>query len=290
MAVPEVRGAWTPPDGRAASQAAAAAASARWLPPTPHPHCALLPHLAATRAAPELAIQRDCSSEAKRMAFLTALGTQFFAATRVRLNLRRLHRAGGAAVRKLRRLAAALRQAAEAVPPAKAASAAPQLQCEAGELRGLAQRVGASAAKLVGALAAGPAAEASVAEAAAATADVAAAEAALQAALQAAQAQAAQLEAAVAALGQEAAVLEGGHVTWHVAGREFRLNMLFPSLHTLRLVCRWPAVMPAASASQLPADLLHPSRAGGAAARRAGPRGAPAGRSACGTLVAGSPA
>ncbi|PRW51072.1 clusterin-associated 1 [Chlorella sorokiniana] len=161
------------------------------------------------RAAPELAVQRDCSSEAKRVAFLAALGAQFFAATRVRLNLRRLHRAGGGAVRELRRLAAALRQAAESVEPAFASPAAPQLQCEAGELRALAQRVGASASKLVGALAAGPPAEASVAEAAAACADVDAAEAALQAALAEAQAQATQLEAAVAALGQEAAVMEG---------------------------------------------------------------------------------
>ncbi|KAI7840623.1 hypothetical protein COHA_005645 [Chlorella ohadii] len=161
------------------------------------------------RAAPKLAVQRDCSSEAKRVAFLTALGTQFFAATRMRLNLRRLHRAGGGAVRELFRLATALRQAADATESAAAPPAAPQLQCTGGELRALAQRVGASATKLVGALAAGPAAEASAAEATAASADVAAADSALQAALHAALAQAAQLEAAVAALGQEAGVLEG---------------------------------------------------------------------------------
>ncbi len=143
------------------------------------------------------------------MAFLTALGTQFFAATRMRLNLRRLHRAGGGAVRELFRLATALRQAADATESAAAPPAAPQLQCTGGELRALAQRVGASATKLVGALAAGPAAEASAAEATAASADVAAADSALQAALHAALAQAAQLEAAVAALGQEAGVLEG---------------------------------------------------------------------------------
>lgn len=164
------------------------------------------------RAAPELAVQRNCSSEAKRVAFLTALGTQFFAATRVRLNLRRLHRAGDGAVRELRRLAAALRQGTEAAQPVAAPPAAPQLDCEAGKLRALAQRVGASATKLVGALAAGPAAEASIAGAVAASTDVAAAQAALQAALAAAQAQAAQLEAAVAELGQEAAVLEGAVV------------------------------------------------------------------------------
>lgn len=93
----------------------------RLLPPQPPQ---LPPPPPLCRAAPGLAVPpRDYSSEAARVAFLSALGSSFHASTQIRLNLRRLYRAGGSAARELHRLAVALRAASQAVaaapPPPK---------------------------------------------------------------------------------------------------------------------------------------------------------------------------
>lgn len=81
------------------------------------------------RSAPGLAAPpRDYGSEAARVAFLSTLGARFYDGTRLRLNLRRLYRAGGSAARELHRLAAALRaaeQAVAAMPPPVPPPAAP---------------------------------------------------------------------------------------------------------------------------------------------------------------------
>ena len=58
-------------------------AANRPAPPTPMPA-----HV--NRAAPELSVPRDYGSEQKRVAFLTALGSQLYGQTRIRLHLRRL--------------------------------------------------------------------------------------------------------------------------------------------------------------------------------------------------------
>lgn len=91
------------------------------------------------RAAPDLAVPpRDYSSEAARVEFFSGLGAAFYEQTHIRLNLRRLYRAGGGAARELHRLAAAVRAAAAAVaaaPPTPAGlpePAALQRQLEAG--------------------------------------------------------------------------------------------------------------------------------------------------------------
>jgi anti-sigma factor RsiW len=145
------------------------------------------------------------------VAFLTSLGSQLYAKTRVRLHLRRLYRGGGGAVRELRRLAGLLSSAASAPSSSGLQRQAPSLaDGERTQLRELSQRISASSAQLVAAITAAPAAAAGVAAAWAATADVAAVEQELTAGLAAAQKQAVQLEASVAALGQEVQMLEGG--------------------------------------------------------------------------------
>jgi hypothetical protein len=116
-------------------------------------------------------VPRDYGSEQKRAVFLNALGSQLYAQTRIRLHLRRLYRAGGSAIRELRRLAASLRQAAAASSSSPSPSAAghaaaslteAQLQEGAQAARELSQSIGASGAALVAALAAAPGAAAAV--------------------------------------------------------------------------------------------------------------------------------
>lgn len=68
---------------------------------------------------------RDYSTEVSRVAFLSGLGASFYERTHIRLNLRRLYRAGGGAARELHRLAAALRAAAAAVAAAPPGPAGP---------------------------------------------------------------------------------------------------------------------------------------------------------------------
>lgn len=162
------------------------------------------------RQAQELGLQREpTDTEQQRVAFLTALGSAFFTRTRTRLPLRRLYRAGGSAVRELLHLAASLREAAAAGPPPPGPPPAAHLQQDGAALRQLAQRVSASGAQLVAALSSAPAAAAGVEEAHAATADVAALQARLEGEMEQARQQAAALEEEVAALGEEAQVLEG---------------------------------------------------------------------------------
>lgn len=155
------------------------------------------------------------ATEQQRVAFLTGLGAAFYARTRTRLPLRRLYRAGGSAVRELRRLAASLQQAADgrAAPAAAASLAVPaRLQQDGAALRQLSQRIAATGAQLTAALASGPAAAEAAEAAVAATADVAALRGRLEAELAEASRAAAALEREVAALGEEAGVLEGALV------------------------------------------------------------------------------
>eukprot|EP00887_Chlorella_sp_A99_P001037 scaffold14.g1037.t1 len=62
------------------------------------------------RAAPGISAPRDYSTEQARVAFLNAVATQLYASTRVKLDLKRLYRAGGSAGKELVRLAAHVRE------------------------------------------------------------------------------------------------------------------------------------------------------------------------------------
>ncbi|KAI3426863.1 hypothetical protein D9Q98_006809 [Chlorella vulgaris] len=186
----------------------------------------------AQRAAPDLSVPRDYSNEQRRVAFLSSLGSQLYAKTRVRLHLRRLYRGGGGAVRELRRLAGLLSSAASASSLSGLQRQAPSLaDGERTQLRELSQRISASSAQLVAAITAAPAAAAGVAAAWAATADVGAVEQELTAGLAAAQKQAVQLEASVAGLGQEVQMLEA-----RVEKRHVELDRLERRLDSLQAV------------------------------------------------------
>lgn len=169
------------------------------------------------RIDPELAAPRDYGSEAKRAAFLSALGSQLYTRTRLRADLRRLYRAGGSAAKELTALATALAEAGS--PAGASAGAAPNhvaaLQQAAGSQtnRGaaaLAANVAAAGQQLLGALGRAPALTHQLDSALAAGADLGRLRGEVAGALEAKRQRLAALQAAVAELEQEQQSLEGG--------------------------------------------------------------------------------
>ena len=169
-----------------------------------------------SRCAPDAALAGlphprggDCRTEAARVAFMTALGSRFYAASRQRLPLRRLYRCGGGAVAELRRLAGALQQQQQQQQQHSPQQQQQQPMLDRAELRGVQQSIAASGAALVEALASAPAAAAAVQRGLSVAEDLPALRSRLLGEVASARQQAAQLRAAVATLEQEQTSLEG---------------------------------------------------------------------------------
>ncbi len=171
---------------------------------------------------------RDYGTEQKRAGFLAALGSQLYTRTRLKVDIRRLYRAGGSAIRELLAVATALQEAAELPPPAAnsgggvnhVAGLQQSRATDRASLQKLATSIGSSGVQLIGALAEVPSLTQQLDAALAAGRDVASLKAEVRGTVTGTQRQIVALQAAIAELDQEQQSLEGvrqGCVSWATA-------------------------------------------------------------------------